>query len=59
MDEGSVEISELIARVALRDRQAFLSLYDRTSAKLFGVVLRLLRNRSLAEEALQDTFIKI
>ena len=31
------EIEDLIARVALQDRAAFEQLYDRVSAKLFGV----------------------
>ena len=41
----SQDIADLIARCALRDRQAFRSLYDRTSAKLFGVTLRILKDR--------------
>ncbi|MBQ9353927.1 MULTISPECIES: sigma-70 family RNA polymerase sigma factor [Phyllobacterium] len=52
-------ISELISRVALRDRSAFDKLYTSTSAKLFGVCLRILGNRSEAEDALQDIFVKI
>jgi RNA polymerase sigma-70 factor (ECF subfamily) len=59
MQGGGVEIAELISRTALRDRQAFRDLYSRTSAKLFGVALRILRDRSEAEEALQDVYIKI
>ena len=56
--EGN-EIAELIARCALRDRQAFRTLYTRTSAKLYGVTLRILRDRSEAEEALQEVYVKI
>ena len=55
----SKEIEKLIGRVALEDRRALSMLYDRTSAKLFGVCLRVLNERSLAEDALQDTFVKI
>src|SRR5688572_23988577 len=55
----SPEIAELIARVALRDRSAFKTLYSRTSAKLFGVTLRILKDRSEAEEALQEVYVKI
>ncbi|MBD8066906.1 sigma-70 family RNA polymerase sigma factor [Devosia sp. PTR5] len=55
----SAEIADLIARCALRDRQAFRTLYGRTSAKLFGVVLRILRDRAEAEEAIQEVYIKI
>ncbi len=56
---GSDEIADLIGRCALRDRQAFRDLYQRTSAKLFGVTLRILRDRSEAEEALQEVYVKI
>ncbi|PSH59901.1 sigma-70 family RNA polymerase sigma factor [Phyllobacterium endophyticum] len=52
-------ISELISRVALRDRAAFDILYASTSAKLFGVCLRVLGNRTEAEDALQDIYVKI
>lgn len=59
MQTQSQDIADLIARCALRDRAAFRSLYDRTSAKLFGVVLRILRDRSEAEEAIQEVYVKI
>lgn len=52
-------ISELISRVSLRDRAAFDVLYASTSAKLFGVCLRVLGNRTEAEDALQDIYVKI
>ena len=55
----TAEIADLLARIALRDRNAFRALYARTSAKLFGVSLRILSNRSEAEDALQDVFIKV
>lgn len=53
------ELSDLIARCALRDRAAFHLLYQRTNAKLFGVALRILRSRAEAEEAIQDVYVKI
>lgn len=53
------DIAELIARCALRDRSAFRTLYERTSAKLFGVTLRILKDRSEAEEAIQEVYVKI
>ena len=55
----SQDISDLIARCALRDRAAFRVLYERTSAKLFGVTLRILKDRSEAEEALQEVYVKV
>jgi RNA polymerase sigma-70 factor (ECF subfamily) len=53
------KVESLIARVALGDQAAFSALYDATSGKLFGVCMRILKDRSSAEDALQDTFIKI
>jgi len=52
-------IEALIARVALADRSAFASLYDATSSKLFGVCLSILKDKQAAEDAVQDTYIKI
>ncbi len=52
-------IEDLIAQVALKNQKAFSKLYDATSAKLFGVCLRILNNRAEAEEALQEVFIRI
>lgn len=53
------QISDLILRVALRDRVAFDALYTATSAKLFGTCLRVLKDRTEAEEAVQEVFVKI
>jgi RNA polymerase sigma-70 factor (ECF subfamily) len=53
------ELEALIARVAMGDRKAFRSLYARTSAKLFGVALRVSRERAVAEEVLQEVFLKV
>jgi RNA polymerase sigma-70 factor (ECF subfamily) len=49
----------LLVRVGLGDRKAFAALYAATSAKLFSVLLRILRNRNEAEDALQDLYVKI
>ena len=59
MAKSTDDIADLIARTALRDRQAFRALYDGTSAKLFGVALCILRDRGDAEEALQEIYVKI
>ena len=59
MAETAAEIADLLARCALRDRAAFKTLYGRTSAKLYGVTLRILRDRSEADEALQEVYVKI
>lgn len=53
------EIERLIARVAMGDRRAFGGLYEKTSAKLFGIAVRVLRDDALAEEVLQEVFLRI
>ena len=58
MDAGA-ELLDLIAKVKNRDRAAFALLYDRTAAKLFGVTLRILSQRDLAEDALQECFVTV
>ncbi len=53
------QIEDLIARTALRDREAFAALYDATQATLFGICLRVLKDRTDAEDALQDVYVRI
>lgn len=55
----SQDITKLIVRTSMKDRAAFDLLYRSTSAKLFGVCLRILNDRAEAEEALQEVFVKI
>lgn len=51
------DITKLIVRTSMKDRAAFDELYRHTSAKLFGVCLRILKDRGEAEEALQEVFV--
>ena len=53
------DIEGYIARCALGDRAAFDGLYDATSAKLYGICLRVLKDRAAAEDALQEAYVKI
>lgn len=53
------DISELISQIALRDRNAFDVLYSQTSAKLFGVLIRLLGDKTEVEDALQEVFVRV
>ena len=48
----------LIRRVAAGDQGAFLTLYDRYAARVYGLALHILGEAMLAEEATQDTFVK-
>jgi RNA polymerase sigma-70 factor, ECF subfamily len=56
---SALRLQQLIRGAARRDPAAFAALYAETSAKLFGVALRILRQRELAEEALQESFVAI
>src|SRR5438309_10671933 len=53
------ELAWLIAAVGKGDEAAFERLYAATRAKLFGVVLRILRRQDLAEEVIQEAYVKI
>ena len=53
------DLGDLLARVGLGDRAAFSALYNASAAKLFGLCLRILKDRALAEEALQEIFVKV
>ena len=55
----ATSLGELLSAIAAHDRSAFAPLYQATSAKLFGVALRILRNRQQAEEVLQEAYIRI
>jgi RNA polymerase sigma-70 factor, ECF subfamily len=58
-DAAQIRLAELLSATALRDRSSFAELYRLTKAKLFGVSLRIVRERHLAEEVLQDSFVNI
>lgn len=53
------QLTGLLAACAKRDQQAFALLYQATSAKLFGVALRILRREDWAEEVLQESYVSI
>ena len=53
------DLNDLLLRSAKQDQKAFKELYDLTSPKLFGVLVGIMKNESLAEDALQDAFLKV
>lgn len=58
MDDASIE-AELIRRIAGGERAAFDELYSRYSRPLFSYAYKFLKDRMMAEEVLQDAFVKI
>ena len=57
--ERDTTLDRLVVEVATGDRVAFDALYRGTSARLFGICLRVLSDRTEAEDVLQDTFVTI
>jgi RNA polymerase sigma-70 factor (ECF subfamily) len=55
--EGA-ELTALIARAAEADQAALSSLYDRTSARVHGLVLRIVRDEAAAEEITLDVYMQ-
>lgn len=56
---SDAEIEAAIERLARGDRAAFDSLYSAVSGQLFGLCIRVLRDRALAEDALQEAWVRI
>jgi RNA polymerase sigma-70 factor (ECF subfamily) len=52
-------LNGLLARTAAGDHAAFRALYERTAARLFAICLRIARDRSLAEEIVQEAYVRI
>jgi RNA polymerase sigma-70 factor (ECF subfamily) len=57
--DRSVRLTALMARVALGDQAAFARLYQESSAHLYGVAVRILKDGAAAEEVLQEAFVNV
>ncbi len=53
------ELAALLERVGQRDAAALQQLYERTSPRLFGLALRIVRRHDVAEDVLQEVFLTI
>jgi RNA polymerase sigma factor (sigma-70 family) len=53
------DLETLMFRVGMRDQAAFKTLYDATVHCLFAIVMRMLRERSWAEDVLQDVYVNV
>jgi len=58
-DAHRLRVAALVERCARSDERALEELYELTSPRLFGVAVRLVRREALAEEVLQEAFLKI
>jgi RNA polymerase sigma factor (sigma-70 family) len=55
----SLSEEELVLALRQREKIAVEALYDMYSASLFGVIVRIVNDEAIAEDILQDTFVKI
>jgi RNA polymerase sigma-70 factor, ECF subfamily len=53
------DLTHLLSRIAARDAAAFAALYKQTSAKLYGVVARILNRGDAAADVLQEAYVRI
>ena len=58
-DDERSRLAAALQRVANGDRKAFHEVYRRTSAKLFGVCLRIFAEREEAEDVLQEVYVSV
>ncbi|MFI6481976.1 ECF RNA polymerase sigma factor SigK [Nonomuraea sp. NPDC050663] len=55
----SRDLDDLLVRVACGDEAAFERLYDQVSGPVFGLVLRVVRDRAQAEEVAQEVLVEV
>lgn len=58
-DAARAQLTEALVATGREDRAAFRTLYSLTSAKLFGICLRICRDRGAAEDVLSDVYLLI
>ena len=58
-DGGRAALVRALLHTAMEDRAAFQQLYRMTSAKLFGICLRICGERQAAEDVLQDVYVQV
>jgi RNA polymerase sigma-70 factor (ECF subfamily) len=58
-DDASLLVDRFLVRVAAGDQQAFSDLYDAVAPRVFGSILRLIIDRSQAEEVAQEVFLEL
>jgi RNA polymerase sigma-70 factor, ECF subfamily len=59
MNSDRAQLIQSLCQSGQGDRRAFEDVYRRTSAKLFGICLRIFNDRHEAEDALQDAYVTI
>ena len=57
--QTGIGLADLLRRTAAREPAAFAALYKETSAKLYGIVARILTRGDAAADALQEAYVRI
>jgi RNA polymerase sigma-70 factor (ECF subfamily) len=57
--DRNAQLAALLSRVALGDQRAFADLYRQASAHLYGVAVRIVKDGPIAEEILQEAFVRV
>jgi RNA polymerase sigma-70 factor (ECF subfamily) len=55
----SSDLDALVGRVARGDRDAFAAVYDLTKSRVFGLVVRVLRDAGYSEETTQEVYLEV
>jgi RNA polymerase sigma-70 factor, ECF subfamily len=58
-DDNASELAGLLTASARGDEHAFARLYDRTSSRIYGMVLRVVRDPAQAAEVTQDVYLQV
>jgi RNA polymerase sigma-70 factor, ECF subfamily len=59
VEDGTPELAALLTASARGDEEAFAALYDRTSPRVYGMVLRVVRDPAQAAEVTQDVYLQV
>lgn len=59
MDEKMAASDELIGKIATGDRTSLGTLYDQFKSPVYGLALAILKNRSDAEDVMQNVFVRV
>ena len=59
MHQNVLTLEDLLRKTGAGDHKSFSLLYERTKLHLFGVALRLLRDRQIAEDVLQEAYVSV
>ncbi|SDJ03506.1 RNA polymerase sigma-70 factor, ECF subfamily [Rhodococcus triatomae] len=59
LDGENAALTTLLARIAAGERQAFGDFYSRTSSRVYGMVVRVLRDPGYSEETTQEVYLQV